>query len=315
MMGSPLSHPRVHCLNRDFTGFEVTRASIQGPSRVCSTGHAVVWSRAGLSRTHFFLGPRESKLHPSSATPSVTPRAWRSPMKDWALVDKATVPGDSIVIRLFQRQQQFSIRVGSRELMTSGEHDSEDALAELGCKHLAGSEAPSVLIGGLGLGYTLAAALRTLGPGAGLVVAELVPAVIDWNRGPLAHLAGQPLEDPRVEVQQADVSRILRDTHAGYDAILLDVDNGPEALTHEDNDWIYSPAGLEEAWSALKPGGVLSVWSAWPDRSFNKRLALAGFLFEEVKVRSESDGEGIQHNVWLALKPADSPTAEMLASR
>lgn len=225
-------------------------------------------------------------------------------IESWVLVDRAEVPADSNVVRLYRRGQEFSIRVEASELMASGVHGSEDALAKEACKRLGLRSAPRVLIGGLGMGYTLAAALAALGPDAGVVVAEVVPAVVVWNRGPLAHLAGAPLEDPRVEVMESDVATLLRRGGDVYDAILLDVDNGPRALTRADNGWLYSPDGLATAYAALAPGGVLAVWSAWPDRSFTSRLGRAGFLVEEVSVRSRGVRGGRKHHIWLAIRKA-----------
>ena len=218
----------------------------------------------------------------------------------WVIIDSAVVPSGHNVVRLYRRGQEFSIRVESRELMASGVHGSEDALAQEACRRIGRHCAPRILIGGLGMGYTLAAALRHLGPDALVVMSEVVPAVVAWNRGPLAHLAGDPLEDPRVQVVETDVAILLRGASDPYDAILLDVDNGPRALTCAGNAWLYSPAGLEAAAAALTPGGVLAVWSAWPDRSFTSRLSRAGFLVEQVAVRSRGADGGRKHNLWLA---------------
>lgn len=218
----------------------------------------------------------------------------------WVIVDSATVPSDDNVVRLYRRGDEYSIRVESSELMASGVHGSEDALAQEACARLRNREAPRILIGGLGMGYTLAAALRCLGADAEVVVAEVVPAVVKWNRGPLAHLAGAPLEDPRVQVLETDVALVLQSAEGLYDAVLLDVDNGPRALTSAGNSWLYSPAGLDAALAALARGGVLAVWSAWPDRSFTSRLNRAGFLVEEVSVRSRGARGGRKHVIWLA---------------
>jgi spermidine synthase len=195
--------------------------------------------------------------------------------------------------------------VGDHELMASGVHGSEDALAELACKRVRRREAPCVLIGGLGMGYTVAAALANLGPDASVLVAELVPAVVTWNRGPLAHLAGHPLDDPRVVVHETNVTLLIRDAPRRYDAVLLDVDNGPEALTCIGNDWLYSPAGLDAAFAALNPGGVLAIWSAWPDRAFTARLGRAGFAVEQREVRARGRSGGKKHVIWLAEKAGD----------
>jgi len=230
-------------------------------------------------------------------------RPGESPLDTWVILDSAEVPSDRNVVRLYQRGQEFLIRVEDRELMASGVHGSEDALAQEACKRIGARPAPRLLIGGLGMGYTLAAALRHLGSDAVVVVAEVVAAVVAWNRGPLAHLAGSPLEDPRVQVIETDVAQLLRRADSPYDAILLDVDNGPRALTCASNGWLYSPAGLDAASAALTPGGVLAVWSAWQDRSFTSRLGRAGFHVEEVSVRSRGSKGGRRHNIWLAINP------------
>ena len=222
-------------------------------------------------------------------------------MNPWVVIDQATVPGDGGEMKLLQRTHEYTINVKNEELMNSRLHGSEDALAELTCKPLAKRKHPKVLIGGLGMGFTLGAALEHLGPQAHVVVAELVPAVIKWNRTHLADLAGRPLEDPRVTVRQGDVGVVIKEKAAVYDAILLDVDNGPEGLTHEGNDRLYSPAGLTAAKTALRPGGVLAVWSAQPDKKFTKRLHAAGFKIEEVPVRARG-ARGRWHTIWLAEK-------------
>jgi len=222
-------------------------------------------------------------------------------MNPWVVIDQATVPGDGGEMKLLQRTHEFTIKVKNEELMNSRLHGSEDALAELTCKPLAKRKRPKVLIGGLGMGYTLGAALEHLGPQAHVVVAELVPAVIKWNRTHLADLAGRPLEDSRVTVRQGDVAAIIRENKNAYDAILLDVDNGPEGLTHEGNDQLYSLKGLEESKQALRPGGVLAVWSAQPDKKFTKRLRVAGFNIEEVPARARG-ARGRWHHIWLAVK-------------
>ncbi|MBC8207098.1 MAG: hypothetical protein ISR85_06300 [Kiritimatiellales bacterium] len=223
-------------------------------------------------------------------------------MNPWVVIDQATVPGDGGEMKLLQRTHEYTINVKNEELMNSRLHGSEDALAELTCKPLAKRKRPSVLIGGLGMGFTLGAALEHLGPQARVVVAELVPAVIKWNRTYLADLAGRPLEDSRVTVRQGDVGAVIREKAAAYDAILLDVDNGPEGLTHEGNDRLYSPAGLTAAKTALRPGGVLAVWSAQPDKQFTKRLRAAGFKIQEIPVRARG-ARGRWHTIWLAEAP------------
>lgn len=218
------------------------------------------------------------------------------------LIDTAAVPGGG-TLRLMRRDREFSIRVDGRELMASRMHGSEEALAELACARIAGRPKPRLLVGGLGMGFTLRAALDRSGPDARVVVAELVPAVIAWNRGPLAALSGHSVADKRVALREADVAKVIRDERAAYDAILLDVDNGPDGLTSEANDRLYSPAGLGEAKAALRPGGVLAVWSAATDRSFARRLHQAGFAAEEISVRARGN-RGPRHVIWLAITPA-----------
>lgn len=225
-------------------------------------------------------------------------------MIPWEFLGSARAPGDGEELSLYRRGKEFSIRVKACQLMGSAASGSEEALAELVCARLAGRPRPRLLIGGLGMGYTVGAALRQLNAEGQVVVAELVPAVVEWNRGPLADLAGRPLEDPRVTVQVTDVARLLRTETAAYDAILLDVDNGPEGLTRKGNNWLYAQVGLERAWAALRPAGVLGVWSSHPDRAFARRLRRVGFAVEEVSVRARGLRGGPQHIVWLAQRPS-----------
>ena len=220
-------------------------------------------------------------------------------MIPWEFLESAQVPGNGGELGLYRRDTEFSIRVGNRELMNSRLHGSEEALAELACARIAGRPRPRILIGGLGMGFTLAAALRRLGEGR-VTVAELVPTVVAWNRGPLAALAGHPLQDARVAVYEVDVAQILRATHQAYDAILLDVDNGPEGLARRENDWLYARPGLEAAHTALRPAGVLAVWSAAPNQAFAQRLRRVGFTVDEVHVPARSSGKGRRHTIWLA---------------
>jgi spermidine synthase len=221
-------------------------------------------------------------------------------MIPWEIIGSGQVPGSGEELRLYKRGEEFSIRVDSRELMNSRVHSSEDALAELACARVADRPRPRVLIGGLGMGYTLAAALHRLGAEGRVIVAELVPAVVAWNRGPLADLAGHALQDNRVTVREVDVARILEEGHQLYDAILLDVDNGPESLTVKSNTWLYARIGLEAAFAALRPGGVLAVWSAAPNRVFTQRLRRVGFEVDEVGVRARGPRGGRRHTIWMA---------------
>lgn len=223
-------------------------------------------------------------------------------MIPWELLDSAPVPGGGETLCLHRRGAEFSIRVDGNELMNSRVHGSEDALAELACARLADCPSPTVLIGGLGMGYTVAAALTRLGAQARVVVAELVPAVVAWNRGVLAGLAGHPLNDSRVSVREIDVARILQTEQQGYDAILLDVDNGPEGLTRSGNDWLYTRAGLTAAHGALKPSGILAVWSAGPEPAFSRLLRQTAFTVGEVTVRARGAQGGSRHMIWLAQR-------------
>lgn len=223
-------------------------------------------------------------------------------MTPWTLLDSTQVPGNGGELRLYQRNNEFSIKIAGRgELMNSRVHDSENALAERTCARLVGCAQPQLLIGGLGMGFTLAAALRHLGEQAQLVVAELVPAVVAWNRGPLGECAGHPLRDPRVTVKETDVARLLVAGEQTYDAILLDVDNGPEGLTRKENDWLYSIDGLSEAYAALRPRGLLAVWSAGPDNSFLQRLRKTGFDVDEVRLHAHGS-KGARHIIWFACR-------------
>ena len=223
-------------------------------------------------------------------------------MTPWVLLDNAQVPGNGGELRLYQRGDEFSIKIAGRsELMNSRVHGSEDALAEHTCTRLVDCVKPRLLIGGLSMGFTLAATLRHVGDQAQVVVAELVPAVVTWNRGLLGEPAGHPLQDPRVTVREGDVARILMAGQQAYDAILLDVDNGPEGLTRKENDWLYGMDGLNAAYAALRPQGVLAVWSAGPDQAFLQRLRKVGFETDEVRVRAHGS-KGARHIIWFARR-------------
>jgi spermidine synthase len=228
-------------------------------------------------------------------------------MKTWELLDSAPVPGSGEVLRLYRRHHAFVIRVGAHELMSNRSHGSEEELARLACERIADRPRPAMLIGGLGMGFTVAAAIKWLGPAATICVAELVPAVVTWNLGPLAHLTGAPLSDPRVTVKTEDVAGILRHAPAAFDAVLLDVDNGPEGLTREGNDALYTHDGLRAAFTALRPGGVLAVWSADSNRPFFDRLRDCGFQAEEFEVRARGRRGGCHHTIWLATRAATAP--------
>lgn len=234
----------------------------------------------------------------------------------WELLDSGPVPGTDAVMELLRRGPELVIRVDGRELMGSKVHGSEDALADLACDRIGERPEARVLIGGLGMGFTLAAALRRLGPEARVVVAELVPAVIEWNRGPLGEAAGHPLADPRAQVLEGDVGEAIRAEPGAWDAILLDVDNGPTGLTRSTNNWLYSWQGLDAAFEALRPGGVLGVWSAAPDRGFTRRVDRAGFDVVPVEVRARAERGGHLHVIWIGTRRAlGSNAARLLKHR
>lgn len=224
-------------------------------------------------------------------------------MIPWSLQDTAEIPGGGGELRLMKRGGEFSIMLAGNELMNSRLSGSEEALATLSCAKIADRPRPSVLIGGLGMGFTLRAALAALGPDARITVAELVPAVVAWARGPMAEVFGGSLSDPRVAVREDDVGAVIAAKAAAWDAILLDVDNGPEGLTRESNDRLYDLRGLGAAWKALRPGGVLAVWSSAPDHRFAARLRRAGFDVEENKVRAGRTKRGARHVIWIATRP------------
>ncbi len=220
-------------------------------------------------------------------------------MKPRELLSTAQIPGGD-ELRLFKRDADFIIALGANELMSSRSNGSEEALALMTCDRLQG-DAPHLLIGGYGMGFTLRAALARLGPKARFTVVELVPEIIDWARGSMAAMTAGCLDDPRVDLIMRDVSRAIGASEKRkYDAILLDVDNGPDGLTRAGNDHIYSMHGLQEAKAALKPGGVLAIWSAAQNERFARRLTHAGFKVEEVMVRAGRNGKGARHIIWFA---------------
>ncbi len=219
-------------------------------------------------------------------------------MIPWKLLDTAAIPGGG-ELRLKQRGTEYVIMLGNIALMNSRLSGSEEALGKMACAKLSERNTPRILIGGLGMGFTLRAALAGLGPGARVVVAELVPAVVSWAKGPMAALFGNCLQDPRVSIAIGDVGDIIRSPAIGFDAILLDVDNGPEGLTRGANDRLYEKAGLNAIRSALRPGGILAVWSSACDDGFTKRLRRAGFRTEEVRVRADRGKAGARHLIWF----------------
>ena len=222
-------------------------------------------------------------------------------MIPWIHLDTARVPGGD-EFKLMQRGDEFWIMVGTNPLMTSRMSGSEEVLADVTCTPLSGKPDAAILIGGLGMGFTLRRAQALLAPEAQIEVAELVPGIIAWARGPLTPVFQGCLEDARVTITEADVGKVIAAGKARYDAILLDVDNGPEGLSRPGNDRLYSAKGLAAAKAALKPGGVLAVWSAHPDDAFTRRLKQAGFAVEEVRARANGKRGGSRHLIWLARK-------------
>jgi spermidine synthase len=222
-------------------------------------------------------------------------------MIPWQHLDTAQVPGDGDALRLMKRGTEFSIMTGGTELMNSRLSGSEEALATLAFERIGARPKARVLIGGLGMGFTLRAALATFGPDAEIVVAELVPGVIAWARGPLGELYGDSLSDTRTQIHEGDVGALIGVEEGAWDAILLDVDNGPGGLSRRENDGLYSPQGLQAAKRALRPGGVLEVWSSTRDTAFTQRLKRAGYAVEEIGVRAHK-GRGARHVIWLATR-------------
>lgn len=219
-------------------------------------------------------------------------------MIPWTRIASAAVPQGAGELRLMQRGAEFSIMLGSTEIMNSRRTASERALGTIGCRKLGGGANAAVLVGGLGMGFTLRAALAELAPDAEVTVVELVPAVVEWARGPLSELFDGCLDDPRVGLCVGDVGATIRQGRSAFDAILLDVDNGPDGLTQAANDRLYDHEGLGHAWRALRPNGVLAVWSSARDEAFSRRLRQAGFSVDVVPVRAG----GARDVIWIATR-------------
>jgi spermidine synthase len=224
-------------------------------------------------------------------------------MRPWDLVDHEPVPDDDGTLYLMSRGSEFAIHVDGNELMTNRQHGSEDALSDLACDRLDDLDHAHILVGGLGMGFTLAAALRRVGPDARVTVAELLPAVVRWNREHTGKASGHPLRDPRAEVYVGDVGDLVERPPSRWSAILLDVDNGPRSLTRPNNGWLYTRDGLRAAKAALIDGGVLGIWSARPDDDLTDRLAETGFAVDVIEHhehgRPTRDGRGV-HVLWMA---------------
>lgn len=221
-------------------------------------------------------------------------------MLPWETLAQTLAP-DGTTIELRRRGHELLIRAGGYDLMSSDDDESSRALARLSLDALE-QPARRVLVGGLGMGFTLRAALDGVGPKAAVEVAELVPAVVEWNRGPIAPVADRPLDDPRTQIHVGDVADRIRSGADRYDAILLDVDNGPDALAHASNEALYGGRGLAQAHRALRPGGVLAVWSFSDDRGFTRRLKSAGFAARVERVPASRKGRGRTHYVWVARR-------------
>lgn len=230
-------------------------------------------------------------------------------MRSWDFIDSAEVPADDGTLYLMQRGSEYVIHVNGSELMSNRLHGSEDALADMACDRLANLEDAEILVGGLGMGFTLAAVLRRIGAGGGVTVAELSSAVVRWNREYVGAASKHPLRDPRVEVYVGDVGDLVEHPPGPWSAILLDVDNGPEALTRPNNGWLYTREGLKAAYNALICGGVLAVWSAWRNSTFTRRVRRTGFnvevlsYFEDGRPTPDDDGT---HVLWMAQRPLNS---------
>lgn len=225
-------------------------------------------------------------------------------MIPWSLIDSAPIPGGGAV-RLMRRGEEYSIKLGDNELMNSRLGGSEEQLAAISCAKLRGRRRIRLLIGGLGMGFTLRAALSALDGDAHIIVAELVPAIVAWAQGALAHVFGESMQDPRVSLHVGNVADLIGGARSTYDAILLDVDNGPDGLSSRTNDRLYSTVGLRAAHAALRAGGVFAVWSAQSDAAFSKRLNVAGFSAEEIRLRANGRRGGSRHVVWIAVKRDD----------
>ena len=220
-------------------------------------------------------------------------------MKPWSVIGRARTP-DGTELTLTRHDSEYVITAGGQSLMSSRAHASEEALAVLGCQRAQTLARPRVLVGGLGMGFTLRAALDVLPPAAVVVVAELLPAVVEWNRGPLGALAGHPLCDPRVRIEERDVAATIQSRSAYFDAVLLDVDNGPAAMTDSKNAGLYTREGMAGVRSSLRPGGVLAVWSARDERRFERTLRAGGFRVRRERASGGMKKRGARNTILIA---------------
>ncbi|MDX8387945.1 MAG: hypothetical protein R8M46_05360 [Ghiorsea sp.] len=223
--------------------------------------------------------------------------------QNFTLLDSSTEHGTTM--HLFQCGDEFSIRVDKEdsELMNNNFHYSEDVLAEIVCKHVQALEKPHLLIGGLGMGFTLASALKHSVPNATITVSELMHAVVHWNQKYLGHVAGFPLKDKRVQIWEHDVGKVMVEHKNTFNGIMLDVDNGPDGYTRDSNDSLYGLQGLNNAYEALKPGGILTVWSAAPDIAFTQRMMKVGFEVEQQLVKAHPEqNSGPRHTIWSGVR-------------
>jgi len=231
-------------------------------------------------------------------------------VKAWELLGEAQAP-DGTELRLTRHTSELVILANGRSLMSSRMHGSEEALAMFGCRRARTCLAPRVLVGGLGMGFTLRAALDLLPRESFVMVSELIPAVVEWNRGPLGPLAGNPLKDKRVTVVVEDVGTTLRCKKGRFDAVLLDVDNGPSAMSASTNAGLYDNGGLAAAYASLKPDGVLAVWSAKDDRKFEQRMRYCGFEVTVEHVRARLKAGGPRHTIILGHKPLEATSTAL----
>lgn len=220
-------------------------------------------------------------------------------------IASAAIPGSSRTLTLVSHGRDFVVMLDRDELMGTRMQFSEEQLAELTLERVK-AKRPRVLVGGYGLGFTYRAALARLPEGGSVTVAEVVPDILEWAKGPLAHLTGESLDDPRGEIVICDVAALIDDAIDGttrkYDAILLDVDNGPDGIVRDANDRLYTRTGIGKARDALNPGGVLAIWSAAPDPAFTRRLRDSGMAVEERWVRARPNNKGPRHTIWFAEK-------------